>query len=389
MNLLKKVSAWQQEQIITPAQGEAIIAFENKSGKPYLSWSLLSLAFFCIALGIVSVISTNWQEIPATIKLFFDFIFLISLAFGIFNMFRQGREYWFEGLLLLFALMILASIGLIAQVYQIQPVGLQGYLLWSVLVFPLVLLSKKIILPLIWLPVFMVSLIDFFDQIPFFARILNIIEHSFPFAISIGGILVFAFVYRLLAVHFRSRLAAQISAMKFWLVFDITVLVLMMDFFAGNTFGSSFIDKFFNNYSQVSIIVICILIVSTIGFGYFSYKYNYSRLLTCILAILLGFSLIFVTLPDNENVLNIWGFLLTMSVLSCLVAYALIKSRNKLLNLATGLMALRFFIVYLQVFGSLLTTGIGLIFSGLLFLVIIYVWRILQLNKLIIVKESK
>lgn len=389
MNLLKKITTWQQEQLITPSQAEAIIAFENQNNKPFMSWSLLALAFFCIALGVVSIISANWQEIPDSVKLFLDFIILSGLAWSVFQCNRKGYENWYEGLLLLFTLMIIASIGLIAQIYQIQPQGLRAYLLWSVLVFPLVLLSKKIILPLIWLPVFMVSLIDFLDKIPFFAHILNILEHSFPFAISIFGILVFAFIYRLVAVHFRSRLAAQIRAMKFWLVFDISVLVLMMDFFAGNSFGSSFIDRFFNNYSRVSIVVISSLIIGTIGFGYFSYKYNYSRLLTCILAILLGFSLMFVALPDNQDVLNIWGFLLTMSVLSCLVAYALIKSRTKLLNLATALMALRFFIVYLQVFGSLLTTGVGLIISGAVFLVIIYTWRKLQLNKLIIVKETK
>ncbi len=389
MNLLKKIAVWQQNQLITPAQGEAIIAFENENKKPLLSWSLLALAFFCIALGIVSVISANWQEISASVKLSLDFIFLVGLAYGVFHTYTKGQDYWFEGLLLLFTLLVLASIGLIAQIYQIQPQGLRGYLLWSVLVFPLVLLSRKIVLPLVWLPVFMSSVVDFLDQMPFFARIFRILENSFPFAISIAGILVFAFIYRLLAVHFRTRLAAQISAMKFWLVFDIAVLVLMMDFFAGNSFGSGFIDKLFNNYSRVSIVVISFLIVSTIGFGYFSYKYNYSRLLTCILAILLGFSLIYVALPDNEDVLNIWGFLLSMSVLSCLVAYALIKSRNKLLNLATALMALRFFIVYLQVFGSLLATGYGLIFSGVVFLGIIYAWRKLQLNHLIIVKESK
>ena len=177
--------------------------------------------------------------------------------------------------------------------------------------------------------------------------------------------------------------------MKFWLVFDISVLVLVMDFGAGDVFGSMFISRLFDNYSWASVIVICGLILGTVGFGYFSYKYNYSRLLTCILAILLGFSLVYNALPENKDVLNIWGFLLSMSVLSCLVAYALIKSRVKLLNLATALMALRFFIVFLQVFGSLLMTGVGLIICGVVFLGIIFAWRKLHLNSLISVKESK
>lgn len=387
MNLRKRIAVWQQEDLITSAQGEAILAFENKNKKPVLSWSLLALAFFCIVLGIISIISANWQEISSSVKLVCDFAFLIVAAATAFQMYRKGKDWWFEGLLLLFCGLILASIGLIAQIYQIQPTGLQGLLLWSLLVFPLVIFSRKIILPLIWLPLFMTSLVDYLNTIPFISDITHILKNSFPFAISIFGILIFAFVYRLLAVHFRTRLAPQVKAMKFWLVFDITVLVLIMDFGAGNSMGSVFIEKLFNNYDKTTIFVICCLILGTIGFGYFSSKYNYSRLLTCILANLLGFSLIYAILPENEDVLNIWGFLLSMSVLSCLVAYALIKSRIKLLNTATALMALRFFIVYLQVFGSLLTTGIGLIISGAVFLCIIRIWHKLHLNNLIIVKE--
>lgn len=389
MNLQKKLAVWQQEKLITREQGEAIAAFEKNERKPVASWALLALACFCILLGVVSVISANWQEIAPEYKLFFDFVLLTGTAAAVFKMFRNGRDIWFEGMLLLFAGLILASIGLIAQIYQIQPEGLRGYLLWSVLTFPIMLFSRKIVLPLVWLPVFMLSLIDALNNMHFFKWILEILQTTFPFAISIAGILVFAFIYRLLAVHFRTRLAAQIKAMKFWLVFDISVLVIVMDFGAGDVFGSMLLSQLFDNYSWASVIVICGLILGTVGFGYFSYKYNYSRLLTCILAILLGFSLVYNALPENQDVLNIWGFLLSMSVLSCLVAYALIKSRMKLLNLSTALMALRFFIVFLQVFGSLLMTGVGLIICGVVFLGIICIWRKLHLNSLISVKESK
>ena len=389
MNLQKKLAVWQQENLITREQGEKIAAFEKNGRKPVLSWALLALACFCILLGVVSVISANWQEIAPEYKLFLDFVLLFGTAAAVFKMYLSGRDIWFEWLLLFFAGLILASIGLIAQIYQIQPEGLRGYLLWSVLAFPIMLFSRKIVLPLVWLPVFMLSLIDALNDMRFFERILEILQKTFPFAISIAGILVFSFIYRLLAVHFRTRLAAQIKAMKFWLVFDISVLVIVMDFGAGDVFGSMLLSQLFDNYSWASVIVICGLILGTVGFGYFSYKYNYSRLLTCILAILLGFSLVYNALPENKDVLNIWGFLLSMSVLSCLVAYALIKSRMKLLNLSTALMALRFFIVFLQVFGSLLMTGVGLIVCGVVFLGIICIWRKLHLNSLISVKESK
>ena len=56
---------------------------------------------------------------------------------------------------------------------------------------------------------------------------------------------------------------------------------------------------------------------------------------------------------------------------------------------ASGCFGISFFIVFLQVFGSLLMTGVGLIICGVVFLGIIFAWRKLHLNSLISVKESK
>lgn len=389
MNLTKKLAGWQQQNLITASQAEAILAYEQKCRKPMFMYSFLALAVFCIGLGIISLISANWQLIPGGVKLFFDFVFLIVLAVAAYRFARNEKTLWFETAIVLYAVMILASIGLIAQIYQIQPDGYKAYFVWSLLTAPLLFYTQKLVLPIVWFPVFTASTIDLLTHISWIDRILGIVERSFPFAISITGILVLSFVYRLLAIHFRTRLAAVVKALKFWLVFDIVVLVLMMDFGAGNPFVSGMFGRMHSAGSYVSSIVISLLVVTVAGFGYFSHKYNYSRLLTCILAILLGFSFIYTSLPHNTDVLDIWGFLLSMSALSCLCAYALIKGRHKLLNLATGLMALRFFIVYIQVFGSLLTTGIGLIVSGFVFLGIICLWKRLHIEKFIDVREPK
>lgn len=389
MNLIKKLADWQQHNLLSVAQGEAILAYENKSRKPMFMFSLLSLAVFCIGLGIISLISANWQLISAPIKLFFDFAILLGIAYGIYDAHQKGRAILFEVLIVFYAALVIASIGLIAQIYQIQPDGYKAYFLWSLLVAPLLFYTQKLVLPIIWLPIFAASSIDLLTHIPLIARIVQAVGRSFPFAISIAGILALSFVYRLLAIHFRTRLSSLIKSMKFWLVFDIVVLVLLMDFGAGNTFGTGLFGRNYNDANNISIFVISLLVVGMVAFGYFSHRHNYSRLLTCVLTVLLGFSLIYVAIPNRQSFLDIWGFLVSMSSLGCLSAYALIKGQNKLLNLATALIALRIFIVYLQVFGSLLSTGIGLIISGFVFLAIIYIWRRLHIDNLIIVKESK
>ncbi len=389
MSISKKLEIWQAQNLITAEQVKNITAYEKENRKPVLTLPLLALGFFCIALGIASLISANWQIIPDSIKLSTDFLIMLGLAAGVFYCNYKGKDIFFEGLLLLFCLMVLASIGLVAQIYQLQTQGLSAYFLWCVLVFPLVIISRRIVLPLIWLPIFTASSVDTLTNIYFFRELLEIIEHTFPFAISVCGILVFAYVYRFVSYYFRTRLAPQIKAMKFWLGFDIVSLVVLMDFGASNMFSGIFYDDILNGDNYRSILVISCLILANVGFGYFSYKYNYSRLLTCVLAILLGFSIIYMVLPDNRTILDLWGFLLTMAILSTVVAYALIKNRVKLLNIATACMAMRLFFVYLQVFGSMVTTGVGLIVSGVLFLSLIYGWKKLHLNTMLIIKESK
>ena len=375
MSISKKLEIWQAQNLITAEQAKNISAYEKENRKPVLTLPLLGLGFFCIALGIASLISANWQIIPDIVKLGVDLALMIGLAVSIFYCNYKEKDIWFEGLLVLFCLMVLASIGLIAQVYQLQAPGLRAYFLWCVLVFPLVIISRRIILPLIWLPIFTASTVDTLSNIYFFKELLEIIEHTFPFAISVCGILVFAYMYRFVSYYFRTRLAPQIKAMKFWLGFDIVSLVILMDFGASNMFSGIFYDDILDGDNYRSILVISCLILANVGFGYFSYKYNYSRLLTCVLAILLGFSIIYMTLPDNRLILDMWGFLLTMSILSTVVAYALIKNRVKLLNIATACMAVRLFFVYLQIFGNMVTTGIGLIVGGILLLTLVYLTK--------------
>ena len=388
MNVLKKLELWQEKNLISAEQAKKIVAFEKENKKPLLTLPLMVLGFFCIGLGVALLISSNWQNIPASVKLGGDLILLLGVAATIFYFNYKEKYNWFEGGLFLYYILILASIGLVAQVYNFSTKGLEAYFLWSVLAFPIVLITRKIILPIIWLPIFTVTAVDLLSEFDFFHKLLDIVEHTFPFAISVCGILIFAYIYRFTSFYFRTRLAAQIKAMKFWLGFDIISLVIVMDFGAGYMFSEFFNEDVLNG-NYLSIIVISCLILANICFGYFSYKYNFSRLLTCVLSILLGFSIIYMILPDNELVLNLWGFLLTMSILITVAAYALIKNKEKLLNIATACMAIRLFGVYIQIFGSMLTTGIGLIISGMFCLALIYGWKKMNLNTLFAIKEAK
>ena len=86
----------------------------------------------------------------------------------------------------------LASIGLIGQVFQLQPVGLRAYLLWSVLVLPMALFSKKAVLPLVWIPVFVISGLDTLFDFAWFDKAIDFLESGLPYAGILTGLILLA-----------------------------------------------------------------------------------------------------------------------------------------------------------------------------------------------------
>ena len=74
---------------------------------------------------------------------------------------------------------------------------------------------------------------------------------------------------------------------------------------------------------------------------------------------------------NSETRLGALLFILTMMTASI---YFAMGQRRRLFNLLILLVAIRFLVVYFQVFGSLAMTGVGLIFSGLLIICVALLW---------------
>jgi uncharacterized membrane protein len=93
--------------------------------------------------------------------------------------------------------------------------------------------------------------------------------------------------------------------------------------------------------------------------------------------------LVAVTLPPlipTDGVMGEVLAALTFAALWSFVGYAAGQTGHRgLFKLAVGLIALRLIIVYFEVFGSLLETGIGLIISGIV--VIAIAWAAMRFVK--------
>lgn len=84
MFLERKLKRWVDAGLITEPTKADIVSFENQSSKSSALYGVLGIGAISIVIGIISIIAANWHNISKEMKLLANFIWLTSLAIGIF-----------------------------------------------------------------------------------------------------------------------------------------------------------------------------------------------------------------------------------------------------------------------------------------------------------------
>ncbi|MDC0358425.1 DUF2157 domain-containing protein [Oligoflexia bacterium] len=152
--LAVEAKAWTERGLITEIQGEEILALYGAKpvGAEHRSFGyfmFLALSALLVGLGVIVLISHNWEEIPRVVRL----IGLIGSTLGCNALgviyFNKNREHLGRAWFILGSLMYGASIFLIAQIYHLQADYTDGILLWSIGLLPIAFLSKSISIALL------------------------------------------------------------------------------------------------------------------------------------------------------------------------------------------------------------------------------------------------
>lgn len=367
MNIKAKLTAWENAALITSGQKEQILSFENARKRPFLYYTFLFISCMCIGTGIISVIAYNWENISDFAKLFCYFILLAATGTAVFQSRIKEKTLAFESLSLLFAAMVMAGIGLIAQVYDLRAENLRAVLLWSVITLPLMLLCRKPFLAGLWL---------FGFSAAFYAELINIeaiqefMEKALrnaPFWLFWADLLIKLAILRVL---YAFKLTGQLAkAGRFWFYVCFAFYILNMEL-SGLFFGSAY-PYFTTLPASLSPWLYWLPGLAAFGILWWFCRRDekYSLFLTAMLAAAV-YSIIRTYTSGSETFAEILSAALTIFVLLACQIYAYRGGWIKTMNFCAALIALRFFIIYLQVFGSMLDTGIGLIISGLVFLAI-------------------
>ncbi len=198
--LEKKLSLWQQNNLISKEQFESIKNFENQNSNLHLFYALLSLGVFIISLGLISLIAANWNEISNPVKLTVEFILLFGLSGAAFIAYNQSQKLIFE--IEIFALFFLigASIGLNAQIFQTSGSLDDGMLLWAVFSAPLLWLSPKKLIPLFWVPIALYGLFENYNFLLWLENLVEYITQTFGYPMATATLILF---YTIMCTLFR------------------------------------------------------------------------------------------------------------------------------------------------------------------------------------------
>lgn len=353
MFLEKKLERWIQAELITEAQGKSILNFEHSGSKSNVMYGILAIGALSIVIGIISIIAANWNSISDSVKLATTFTWMLFLGLGIYT--NKRGEQTQEVLIFLFFGSIIAALALIGQIYHLESHPFRSFSFWLVVGTPIIFYSKSRALAHIWSLVIVAWILmglDFlFEDIGSFEVIRAL--GFFP--------LTLIYIYLFLRI-FAPRKTTLIKVFSKYVILVFCGVVMIV----GSVKWAEDIERTRRLMQSFSILGLSLPVAI-----YLYKKIDWESGLIFIL------SMGFLELPSmfDHGDISIIGALYFLFIWS-VFAYLGVKHHvRSIFEISCIVISVRIIIVYFEVFGSLLETGLGLIVSGLFILFVAYIWH--------------
>ncbi len=366
----KKLKEWTDAGLISIAQGDAIHAYEQGRRRGHFGRGLIGLSLFAILIGILSIIAANWYAIPGEVKIGVHVLLNLGIGALAFWADKNEKALWREGAVLAFLGLTFTLIILVGQVYQLDGSAADATIFWFLITLPFFVLlgGRGYMSSVAWtaglLPTIGFVVFDKLDVPDAWLRLITF---------GLITLLPLAFMAKGASAHFqRWREALADVFLKggiFFAAVNATVLLTMWQY-ANKT------------YRENMLSLSDIIIVGTLGFGGLALHalyhkfYRDNELLkngAMFAAVSFGAVLLPVTFPAfGSEILSAISFIGYWIFIGWL---AQTMGRMRIVSLAVSLIAIRIFWVYVELFGSLIDTGFGLIIGGLVMLSLIYAAR--------------
>jgi uncharacterized membrane protein len=142
----RKIANWHDAGLIDAATRDRLLAYEASHARPLALWAVFGIGALAIGLGLVSVVAANWEEIPGQLRLAVHLTLIAGALAALFL--REERiaatsPWAVEALLFITAALGLTFFGHLGQVYQTSSPLWKPLAVWLALFAPLLLLIGR------------------------------------------------------------------------------------------------------------------------------------------------------------------------------------------------------------------------------------------------------
>jgi uncharacterized membrane protein len=352
----RQLSDWTGHGLIT--RDQATLIRKHESEKPESSWilsGLYLLGALIVAIGVISLIAANWFRIPDAVKLGADFLLLLGLGFATLRSQDSNKLLAFEGFLLSFILMCLASIGLISQVFHTGGKLHEALLFWSLITFAAASAARNILIPFLWTGAFLTGIslaaLESIALQPIFHRSFQAVFMAIPLLCA---------VLTIISKNFGEE-SASTRAFRAWTILGgITALAVA----EVTELHRDFTSAYFPAYALWSLALWGVWKAS-----------GYTRIQKGLVSGVLFTFLSSFHLPFLGVSLPVVYASHTVLELGLMAVFVASLKERALFQGFLTLLGLRFLTLYFQAFGGLARTGFGLILSGALVIGMGILWN--------------
>ena len=353
-----RLEEWKKRGLISEDQAIRIADYEAK--RPSRNWiasAFITLGVVVIGIGIISLVAANWSSIPDAVKLAVDFLLLLGIAGAVH---RYRGDAW----ILLFILLCLATIGLIAQVFNTGGELYEALLLWSIVTLPIVLLARHRFVAFLWSGFFLAALELWLARSQWL-----LLEENHTYGDAwVGALLLMPTLIALLAAGFNSghRNSSLVQAFRSWVLLAAIPAVGLMDLLIS---GHEHSDRSLKRAMTTTSVVAALA-----AWRFFADR-ELSRLsriaVVSLLMIYVADGWVASSVPNSEFL----GAFMTLTLLVLLALHFGLLGHRRIFHALTFLVGWRFLILYFQALGGLAATGIGLIASGGFMIGLVWAWN--------------
>ncbi|WP_016752329.1 DUF2157 domain-containing protein [Leptospira kirschneri] len=374
MRLEQKLKRWVGAGLIASEQSEAILNFEENRKSPYLYYSFLILGVVIIGIGVIAIITANWEEIHDLVKLGFGLTVLVLVA-GL-GFWKRENLNLLTVFIVLYSILMLGMIGLISQVYNLEGEYYQAAMLWCILsCLFLIATDSKTFLHL-WILGFQIFMVGWIQEDPEHLGQNQSYWTQYLYYSLIG------FTGLWLASE-KFVLESRKNTLFFWTVIFWIVGTWSMGFFQNlSSFydGSGTENGIVYQFPWLNIICRLLILIPVfyllITNSEIDSNQKRSLAIGLVVFFLLCFPHPFRYVHSAEAIgAYIWNYSIQLLpsflfLLFWLAIASAFRNHKKIFDLSLAIIGIRFLFFYFDLFGSLTYTGFGLIISGLLIILL-------------------